>query len=156
MNIFARAFQKQGVTHLHDDIVQLPRYIPVPPVQGQRIDPVPSPQPQVTQPSTDHSCIRGNQNLDRRGLDRAHLIQSLQVGIALQGQQFRDLGAKDHAVAGLKRHGAQVAAQRRIAPHHVDQPHTIAFEKLDVCRLAPDQVRIERDDRLGEEFSGLA
>ncbi len=56
LDILGRAFQKQCVANAHDQIVQLPADVLVPPMHRQRIDAVAPPQAHRTKRPADHLC----------------------------------------------------------------------------------------------------
>ena len=124
----------------------------VPTVHRQRVDAVAATQAHTAERAAHHAATRRDQDLDGRGLNSRELIDAAQFLVVLQGQKLRHLGAQHHAVAHLQPHVRQVAPQRMIAAHHVDQPHTVALKQLHVQHVTPDQVGLGRDDGLGEEL----
>ena len=152
LNILGRAFKQKRIANPHHKIVKLAADILVPPVHGQRINPVAPPQAHAAKRAAHHLAARRDQNLDGAGFNRRDLIDPLEAFVTLQAEQFGHLRAQNDAVADLKRHTAQVAAQRLIAPDHVDKAHPLAFEKLHPGHFAPDQVAVRRDHRLGEKL----
>ena len=151
-DVFGCAFDEQRVTDAHDQFVQLPPDILIPPMHGQRINAVAPPQAHCTEAATHHLADRGDQHLDCGGLDRRNLIDAAQFLVALQAEQLGDLRAQHHPVTDLQFHPLQVAAQRRVAADDVDQTHTFTFEKLHSQHLAPDQVAVGGDHGLGKKL----
>jgi hypothetical protein len=70
----------------------------------------------------------------------------------LQAQDLGHVGAQDHAVALLQLHLRHVAAERGVAPEHVDQAHAVALEDLHLVDVAPDQGGALGHRDLGEEL----
>ncbi len=152
LNILGRAFQQQGITDHHHQIVQLAADILVPPMHRQRIDAVTAAQAKLPQRPPDHAAAGRDQHLHRLGLDRGQLVHQPNVLVFLHAQEFRHLGPQDHPVTRLQHHRIKVAAQRGIAAQHIDQPHAGPLEEIHIQRTLPDQPRILRQRHLGKEF----
>ena len=79
---------------------------------------------------------RRDQHLDGRGAHLAELVDGLELLRLLQAQNLGHFGAQHEPVALFELHPRHVAAERRVAPQHVDQAHPVALEQLhlvDVC-----------------------
>ena len=151
LDVGGRAFKQQRVAHADHDVVDLAADVAVAPVDRQRIDAVAPPQAHRAHPPTDHAAIGRDENLDGGSLDCRHLVDPAQLAVPLQRQKLGHLGPENDAVAHLERDALEVAAQRLVAPDHVDQTHALALEQLHAKHLAPDQVAVGGNDRLGEE-----
>jgi hypothetical protein len=76
--------------------------------------------------------------------------------VLAQRQQLADGGADHHMVACGQHHLGHAAAEREVAPDHVDHHHAVAGQVLDAEHRAADHVGPGGDHHLGEEFELLA
>ena len=119
---------------------------------GQNVDPVTTAQAQLAQGAADQAAAGRDQHLDGFGFDRGQLVDQPDVLALLQAQKLGHFGAQDDPVALGKDHGAQIAAQRGVAAQHVDHPHAIGAEQVDLEHRAADEARTLGHGDLGEVF----